>query len=939
MIMVQDDITAKFDGMPRSAIATGLVDYVLPTSKIPESLLDYIEHPFVRKSKSLDNVLSKDLDTLTKITLILRDHSGLDFSYYKENTIIRRLERRVSINRFNTLEQYLIFLSESNKEKETLYRELLIGVTRFFRDHEAFKALEQKVLPEILTKNKKALRVWITGCSTGEEVYSVAILIAEYIIKHNLDTDVKIFATDIDRHALDVAGQGYYSDSVIADVDPIYLTKYFTRRENGYQVNESLRKMVVFASHNLIKDPPFSKLDLLVCRNLFIYLKPDMQARILNTFYYSLNTNGILFMGSSESLGEMDEAFEPVDSKWKIYRYKSGFKSQIMREMPTQRRKYYDTDLQYHAWPSQKLQKMDKIYEAALTSYLPPSFIVDENDTILQVVNDVSQFTKIKPGRFTQNIFSILPDELSLFVNNLLRRLKKERETVVFENISGIKGSENQHITITGRPLPIEKGQYFIISFEVKAIGQEEKSPAKVSHFDIELQVNHRVTELEKELQMTRESLQATVEELETANEELQSSNEELIASNEELQSTNEELQSVNEELYTVNSEYQVKIEELTRLNNDLDNLLKNTEVGALYLDRTLCIRKITPIVSKITKILPTDIGRPISHIAVLDNYRQLEKDIQNVLESLHSMDIEITGDNGLPYLARIRPYRTQNNAMEGILVTFVDISKTRFARQEADEALRKLKISTKLGNLAWWEWDLRTNEVTYDDLKATMLGYKPEEFPTDVYKICDLIHPDDYEETMQHMRDYLQEKTEYYDIHYRIKKKDGSYGWFYDRGEITERDDNGKPVVLMGAVIDISMIKKMQFELNEQKELLQTILDNSPMAKTVVNEDGQITYVNARAMEVFGITQEDVQKRTYNDKLWEITGLDGKPIPPEKLPFSLIKKTGKRLMNYRHYIKIPETEPRLLSISGAPIKNYDGSFNGVVFSIGIVNE
>ena len=780
--------------------------------------------------------------------------------------------------------------------------------------------------------------MWITGCSTGEEVYSVAILIAEYLTKHNLETDVKIFATDIDRYALDVAGQGFYSDSVIADVDSLYLTKYFSRRENGYQINESIRKMVVFASHNLIKDPPFSKLDLLVCRNLFIYLKPEMQNRILNTFYYSLNANGLLFMGSSESLGEMDEAFEPIDSKWKIYRYKSGYKSQILRDLPTQRRQLYDTDLNYEPMLSKKVKKMDKIYEAALESYLPPSVIVDENDNILQVIKDISQFTKVKAGPFSQSIFSILPDELALFVNNLLRRLKKDQVDVIFENISGLKGLDHQ-VSITGRPLQIEKERYYIISFEIQKEKTEKKSISGAKHIDIKMQVNQRVNELEKELQMTREILQATVEELETSNEELQSSNEELIASNEELQSTNEELQSVNEELYTVNSEYQVKIEELTRLNNDLDNLLKNTEIGALYLDRSLCIRKITPIVSKITKILPTDVGRPISHIAVLDNYQKLEKDIQQVMETLQSIDLEIKGDNNIFYLARIRPYRTQNNAMEGILVTFVDISKTKEAQSKIDEALRRLEISTHLGNLAWWEWDLRSNEVQYDDLKASMLGYTPEEFPSNVYKICDLIHPDDYEPTMQAMREYLEGKTDSYQLHYRIRKKDGSYGWYYDRGEITERDLRGRPVILIGAVIDISMIKNLQFEVHKQKELLQTVLDNSPLAKTLLDTNGRITYANARAREVFGISQEEVQNRSYDDSQWEISGIDGNPIPSDNLPFSLIKKNCKMLFDFRHYIKIPDKEKRLPSINGAPILDVNGNFDGAVFTIGIVNE
>ncbi len=300
MVMVQDERSAKFDGMPRSAISTGLVDFVLDPSQMPEALVTYIHHPFVQKSRTLEDVLSQNATPLAKVAQLLKDHSGIDFSLYKEATVIRRLERRVSINRFDTVDEYLIYLHDSEKEKEILFREMLIGVTRFFRDPEAFVVLEQKVFPFL--SGKKQLRLWSAGCSTGEEVYSLAILILDYIERNRLECEVKIFATDIDRHALDSAGRGFYPDSLVADIEPALLTRYFLKRESGYQVTEAVRKIVVFASHNLIKDPPFSRLDLLVCRNLFIYFKPEVQARILGSFHHCLAPEGFLFLGSSESM-------------------------------------------------------------------------------------------------------------------------------------------------------------------------------------------------------------------------------------------------------------------------------------------------------------------------------------------------------------------------------------------------------------------------------------------------------------------------------------------------------------------------------------------------------------------------------------------------------------------------------------------------------------
>lgn len=809
MIMVQDEDSAKFDGMPRSSIATGLVDYILHPSKMPDALLNYIQHPFIKKSKSLDDIKGKDLDTLTKITLILRDFCGIDFSYYKENTIIRRLERRVSINRFNTLEEYLLFLSESDKEKDILYREMLIGVTSFFRDKEAFASIGKNVLSNIDYDSKKGIRIWSVGCSTGEEVYSLAMLFMEYMSKNKLDCELKIFATDIDRHSLDIAGQGFYPDSIVSDIDPILLAKYFVRKDNGYQIIDNIRKAVVFATHNLLKDPPFSKLDMLICRNLFIYLKPDIQQKILSMFYYALNSNGFLFMGSSESIGEMSEAFTPVDSKNKIYRCKEGYRPPIIKDMPLPRTTYAEPEshfvLRTHL---RQGPKIDKLLEATLSRVLPPSFLIDENANIVHVINDINPFVELQTGRFSQNLLHILKSDLSLFVNNLLRRLKNEGKETCFENITGIKGLETSRLSITGKPILIDRMNFYIISFDTQSIKKGKGTQGK-SAVDVGLEVSSRVIELEKELQTSRENLQATVEELETSNEELQSSNEELIASNEELQSTNEELQSVNEELFTVNSEYQLKIEELTRLTSDLDNLLKNTEVGALYLDRNLCIRKITPVVTRITNILNTDIGRPISHIAFLEQYQSLVDDIYSVVDTLKGVDREIVDKEGRFWLTRLRPYRTDYNSVEGVILTFIDINP----------------------------------------------------------------------------------------------------------------------------------LKRVEIELSHNKEFLQKVLDNSPLAKTMVDTDGNIIYANKPAEQIFGITRDEILSRSYDTSKWNITDLKGNSIPHGKLPFAIIKSTKKPIQDYRHYIETVDNEKKLLSIYGSPVISVNGVFEGVVFSIGIVSQ
>lgn len=691
MIMVQDEGSAKFDGMPKSSISTGLVDYILPPEKMAEELLNYTRHPFIQKSKSMEVNMPQNMDTLAKVNLILRDYSGIDFSYYKENTIARRLERRVSINKCQKLEDYLEFLVESDKEKDVLYRELLIGVTSFFRDVDAFQCLRKEVIKKLV--KEKSIRIWSAGCSTGEEIYTLAMLCLEEKQKINADCEVKIFATDIDRHSLDVASQGFYPDSILSDVHPELLAKYFTKVENGYQVKEEVRKMVVFATHNLLKDPPFSKLNLMVCRNLFIYLKPSMQQKILNMFYYSLSPGGYLFMGNSESLGEMSEGFDTINSKWKIYRYKKGFQAPIMNEMKALEPQKQG---QVKGWTpdtdQRKTKQINGFGDSIIQAVLPPSVVVDGQDHIVQVINNMNPFFEVKQGRFSQLLFHHLPSDLSIYVSGLLRRLRQGEEAMISENISELEGYPEEQTTIEGRKFLLENTPYYLISFRREPVRRMETKSIEIKT-SVREALNQRIEDLEKELQVTRENLQATVEELETSNEELQSSNEELIASNEELQSTNEELQSVNEELYTVNSEYQLKIEQLTEANNDLNNLLNNTEVGAIYLDRKLCIRKITPMVTRLTHIRESDIGRPIAHIATLSNYPELLTDIQQVMDALKSVEREISTENGT-WFSRIRPYRTAYNAVEGVLITFVDISELKLAQADLDESRQKLKAA-----------------------------------------------------------------------------------------------------------------------------------------------------------------------------------------------------------------------------------------------------
>lgn len=931
MVMVQEESTARFDGMPRSAIATGLVDFILPPSKMPEALEHFIKHPLMRTSLE-PNILTQNIDELSKVALILRDHTGVDFSFYKENTFVRRLERRISINRMDSLSDYVVFLNESNKEKDTLYRELLIGVTRFFRDNEAFESLEKNIFPKIDFKHKKTIRIWSTGCSTGEEVYSLAILIKEYMERYDYNNEIKIFATDIDKFALDQANTGFYTDGVVSDLDPVLLVKYFNKRENGYQVHESIRKMVVFATHNLLKDPPFSKLDLLVCRNLFIYIKPEIQKKILSSFYYSLYPDGFLFLGSSETLGNLHEAYESVDSKWKIYKVKSTFRPSMIKDMPAP--VYYSNDnksVLLSQLRDGKGKKFEVFAEQLLSNIAPPSVLLDEEDNIIHIINDVNRFISMKPGKFSMNLYHHLHPDLNVIVSSLLFKLKKESQLVVTQNVTGLEGLEDTNVTIEAKRILIDNVYYNLLVFNESSAHTISGDQAfAINTFDES--DTKRYKELQAELQFTKENLQATVEELETSNEELQSSNEELIASNEELQSTNEELQSVNEELFTVNYEYQSKIEELTKINTDIHNLLKHTEVGALYLDSMLCIRKFTPLVAGITNIMPSDIGRPITHISTVAIYPEMSEDIQKVSDDLQAIEKEVTTTDHKNFMVKILPYRTETNAIDGILLTFTEISKLKDEKNKNSLMAQRLQDALEMGRMAWWEWDATTGKVTMDEKKATMIGYTLQEFPDNIEGICALIHPDDYEETMQIMRDHLSGKKPEWLATYRIKRKDGTYGWYYDRGMITHRDAEGKPLKLMGTVIEVSHLKQMEQENLWFKQLYAKTIDYLDTPLMVYNHNGVVVAVNESYANLLQTDKSSLEGLSFNQSIEKF--YSGKlKLKPEQHPFAVAKNTVQKVHVENIHIHLKNQIIRVI-LHGTPMVDINGNLQAVMIEI-----
>lgn len=709
MVMVQSEASAKFDSMPRAAISTGLVDFVLPPEEMPERLLSYAKHPFVIKTERSEAVIS-DEDALTRIFAILRDKFKADFTYYKPSTVTRRIERRMSINRIDEIRDYVAFMQHYPGEAGTLFREFLIGVTRFFRDREVFDLLKEKWLPEILDRGTaKESRFWIAGCSTGEEAYTLAILAKEYMLQAGINRDVKIFATDIDRDAVLFAANGIYPESIAADVPHELLSKYFYRKQDSYQISRSIREMVVFAQHNLIKDPPFTNIDLISCRNLLIYLQPVLQYKVLEFFNFSLNTQGVLLLGTSETIGEMADRFESLDHKYKIYRTKGRFKHSLdssdLPQVPGA--KYRDLGSSFP--PLRRDMRigdervLERFLEALSSELFHLAVVVNEQMEVLHVFGDTAGYFKLPSGKLSRDISKMAAKDLAIPLSTGIQKAFRKQQPLRFSNIKLRDPGTVKMVDLRILPLPQKKGQEPLAAVFLEEVNRPDlldKTQA-IQAYDLSLEAEQRITDLEQELQFTRENLQATVEELETANEELQATNEELLASNEELQSTNEELQSTNEELYSVNSEYQSKIVELSELHNDVDNLLSVSQIGKLLLDENMEIRRFSPRVADIFMVLDTDFGRPLSHIS-----HQLEdvepvRLIEAVQKSGRMAEQEVRVRDGRWYLMRVVPYSVGPKVFSGTLVSFVDITRIKLgedALRASEEEFRALFETLPLG-------------------------------------------------------------------------------------------------------------------------------------------------------------------------------------------------------------------------------------------------
>lgn len=688
MVIAQTVKSALYDAMPKSAINTGLVDYILLPEDMYAFILKYIAH-FNDNTISLENSISTELQ---QILNFIKKQTGHDFSLYKPNTIFRRIQKRLNTLQINTLSDYVYYFHQHPTEINILFKELLINVTNFFRDTEAFEHLKKTLIDKILiNSHDNALRVWVPACSTGEEVYSVAMIIYESMHLLKRDVNVQIFGTDIDADAIEIARAGIFPATIKSDITPERLQQFFTFENSCYKINPEIRKMIIFAVQNIIKDPPFTKLDLLSCRNLLIYLSAALQKKILPLFHYSLNQNGLLFLGTSETVGSAGEFFNIIDKKWKIFQRKKGgpaFQTARYVASPSQVLETINERKVETIMPEIEQNLSNTIKNIVLKYYTPACVVIDEKGVIVYVYGHTSRFLEFSTGEARLLFLDMVRPELKTKLHSAIANARAQQKEFTLHNMISDDTDKIRHFHIKVRPLseiaPTENNLCLIIFEEVITPPISEKSAQKGSRYP-------KTTQLEQELKYTKENLQTTIEELETSNEELKSSNEELQSTIEELQSTNEEietskeeLQSLNEELSTVNTELENRIEQLSSANDDIKNLLDSTDIATIFLDKNLCIKRFTPKSTEIINLITTDVGRPIGHLVSNLMYEKLVEDSRAVLKTLEPITTESVDKSGYWYMIRIIPYRTLTNCIDGVVITFINIH----AQKQAEEKL-----------------------------------------------------------------------------------------------------------------------------------------------------------------------------------------------------------------------------------------------------------
>jgi len=743
MVMAQTPESSEYDGMPRSVIDIGMADYILPPEEMSAQLIAYVTQVFGK----IIHPASRAEDTIRKIFNLVLVQTGHDFSHYKKGTIIRRVERRMAVHNIKNIDEYVSYLEQKHAEVEALFRDFLISVTSFFRNPKTFDTFNEKVIPGLFAGKYagESIRVWVPGCSTGEEAYSLGILFQEHMEKLKQTFNIQIFATDIDGQAIEQARIGTYPPSISVDVSEERLARFFTQGPDGnYRIRKSIRDMVIFSEHDLVKDPPFSKIDLLSCRNVLIYMDGELQKRLIPLFYYALNPGKFLFLGSSETVNGFTDLFDTLDRKAKLYQSKQNVENEKFRSIATfipPRLKPRAAQRTSEEVPVEGQPKLRELTERILLQrYAPAGVIVNEKGDIFYIHGRTGMYLEPSQGEAGMNILKMAREGLTHRLTTALHRAAADKKPLFYP---GLRVKTNGDFTtvnlvllpVTSGPYAADRPDLFLVIFEEppkseqKIIGKAVSRDAKDGTCESATEIDERISELTKELQTREEDLKAANEELETSNEELKSSNEEMQSINEELQSANEELesskeelQSVNEELATVNTELQSKVNDLSQANNDMNNLLAGTDIGTIFIDYHMRIMRFTPAVTRVIKLIPTDVGRPVEDIVSnMLGYDRLTEDVGEVLENLTPKEIEVRTRDGTWYLMRIRPYRTLENVIKGAVITFIEITELKQTRELLKES------ETMTHRLAAVVVRDSNDAITLQNLEGYILAWNPK--------------------------------------------------------------------------------------------------------------------------------------------------------------------------------------------------------------------
>ena len=892
IVMVQSPDTAEFDGMPLSAIATSLADLILPADELAKTTHQLVTSPNQR-AELHQNATSKT--QIQRIIAILERYENIDFTHYKPTTIKRRINRRCMIAGYPKLEDYIQYLEHSPAERGHLRNDMLITVTHFFRDPSAWHYIKTQVLPQIVNKaqaSSKSIRIWVTACATGEEAYSIAILLKELLGSNPEGVEVKIFATDIDPIALAKASSGVFPEATLRNLSNEQVERFFTPKDGNFEVTKALREMIIFANHNLTKDAGFTQIDLASCRNVLIYMQPDLQQQVLRSLHFSLKKDSYLFLGESENLGELQQEFTTKQQTWKIYQKLRDIRLPLLNNHLLQA-KANRIRLQANL-PAPKTPKFDPLladaFKAMLRGRQATCFLVDRDNTLLHLCGDTLQLLRLSDGKASQDVLRLLPPSLQLPLNTALHRARNQ-EGVVRYSRCPVEDSDYKINSVSmevSQQRSTQAGLFLMVIIEAEK--NIEPSTFIEKKFTADEDTAQYIVQLQQELQTNRENLQATVEELETTNEEQQATNEELIASNEELQSTNEELHSVNEELYTVNAEYQSKIMELTELNNDLDNLLKNIEIGVIYLDDQLQIRKFTPSATLAFNLVNADIGRPLEHLSHNLENVDISEMLAQALTSPSSVQHEVRLKKDGPHmLMQIAQYKNENKVVDGLVVTLVNVNDIQQAQQKLAETTEQLhqaneqletEVRIRTAELhdsqqllqsitestpnGIYVYDLVENRNVYaNTFLERILGHTHDELMAlgDGFNKY-IFHPEDLLRIAEHHEIIVNSSvpdTHVFELEYRARDRKGHWHTLYCQDTIFSRDKKGQPTQILGAVIDISDRKASSIELQQSEARYRQLYHNAPVMMYSVDSTGHILSVSQRLLDRLGYAPEEV--------------------------------------------------------------------------------